>query len=40
METFPYIKKVEFTFTEYPNIRWELKPLSVGVDVMNVSRNI
>jgi len=36
MEAFPYIKKVEFTFTEQPNIRWELKPLSVGVDVMNM----
>jgi len=35
METFPYVKKVEFTFVEQPNIKWELKPLG-GMDVMNI----
>ncbi|ORX49323.1 hypothetical protein BCR36DRAFT_328417 [Piromyces finnis] len=35
METFPYVKKVEFTFVEQPNIKWELKPLG-GMDVMSI----
>jgi len=37
MDAFPYVKKVEFTFVEQPSIKWELKPLGGGVDVMNVS---
>jgi len=36
METFPYVKKVEFTFLEQPNIKWTLKPLSAGIDIMKV----
>ncbi|ORX78795.1 hypothetical protein BCR32DRAFT_246911 [Anaeromyces robustus] len=36
MQTFPYIKKVEFTFVEQPNIKWDLKPLKSGVDLMAV----
>ncbi|OUM62853.1 hypothetical protein PIROE2DRAFT_20742 [Piromyces sp. E2] len=35
METFPYVKKVEFTFVEQPDVKWELKPLG-GMDVMAI----
>ncbi|KAG4085383.1 hypothetical protein H8356DRAFT_1088025 [Neocallimastix lanati (nom. inval.)] len=34
MESFPYVRKVEFTFVEQPNISWDLKPLSAGIDIM------
>jgi len=36
MQKFPYVKKVEFTFVEQPNIKWDLKPLKAGVDLMSV----
>lgn len=36
MEAFPYIKKVEFTFLEQPSVKWTLKPLSAGIDIMKV----
>jgi len=36
MEAFPYVKKVEFTFIEQPNVKWTLKPLSAGIDIMKL----
>jgi len=36
MEAFPYIKKVEFTFLEQPSVKWTLKPLSAGIDIMKL----
>jgi len=38
MESFPYVRKVEFTFVEQPNISWDLKPLSAGIDIMKVNK--